>query len=342
MTHEPRMTIDISAATLLRVLAIAGLVVLFFAIWQILAGVFLAIVISAALEPTLRWLERHRVHRYVSVPIIYLVAMAMLVGIFYAVVPTLFAEVRTLSQELPQRIDVFFQELDSSTLGNFSVFVPSIEQTLIGLQGQLGAIGGDVLTFASSIFGGLMSLFFVVIISFYLALERDAVERFLTSFTPTDHRDYVADLWRRIQRRIGRWLQAQFVMAVFIGVSTFILLTVVGSPFALTLGILAGFLEIIPMIGPIIAGALMFGVVSLDSVVLALIVVAIYLVIQQIQQNFIIPPIMSRVVGLNPLIILISVLVAAEIAGMWGIVLAIPFVAILREIIRDVQQEERK
>ncbi|MEX0916709.1 MAG: AI-2E family transporter [Candidatus Spechtbacterales bacterium] len=341
MTHEPHTTIDISAATLLRVLAMVGLVVLFFAIWQILAGVFLAIVISAALEPTLRWLERHRVHRYVSVPAIYLVASGMIAGIFYAVIPTLFAEVRTLSQELPQRIDVFFQGLDSSTLGNFSVFVPSIEQTLVGLQGQLGAVGGDVLTFASSIFGGLVSFFFVVIISFYLSLERDAVQHFLTSFTPVDHREYISDLWRRIQRRLGRWLQAQFVMAVFIGVSTFIILTILGSPFALTIGILAGFLEIIPLIGPIIAGAIMFGIVSLDSIVLALIAVAVYMLIQQIQQNFIIPAVMSRIIGLNPLIILVSVLVAAELAGMWGIVLAIPLVAVLREIIRDVQQEEK-
>lgn len=338
--HEPRTTIDISASTLLRVLAIVGLVVLFFAIWQILAGVFLAIVISAALEPTLRWLERHRVHRLISVPAIYLVASAMIAGIFYAIIPTLFAEVRILSQELPQRIDVFFAELDSSTLGNFSVFVPSIEQTLVGLQGQLGAVGGDVLTFASSIFGGLVSFFFVVVISFYLSLERDAVQRFLTSFTPSDHREYVADLWRRIQRRLGRWLQAQFILAVFMGVSTFIILTVLGSPFALTLGILAGFLEIIPIIGPIVAATLMLGIVALDSVVLALIAVAVYVLLQQVEQNLIIPAVMSRVVGLNPLIILVSVLVAAELAGMWGIVLAIPLVAILREIMRDVQQEE--
>jgi len=341
MTHEPHTTIDISAATLLRILAMAGLVVLFFAIWQILAGVFLAIVISASLEPTLRWLERRHIHRYASVPAIYLVASAMIAGIFYAVVPTLFAEVRTLSQELPQRVYVFFQELEGSTLGNFSVFVPSIEQTLVGLQGQLGAVWGDVLTFASSIFGGLVSFFFVVVISFYLSLEKDAVQHFLTSFTTTDHREYVADLWRRIQRRLGRWLQAQFVLAVFMGVSSFIILTVLGSPFALTIGILAGFLEIIPLIGPIIAGALMFGIVSLDSVVLGLIAVAIYILLQQIEQNLIIPAVMSRIVGLNPLIILVSVLVAAELAGMWGIVLAIPLVAVLREIIRDVQQEEK-
>lgn len=341
MTHEPHTTIDISAATLLRILAMAALVVLFLAIWQILAGVFLAIVISASLEPTLRWLERRHIHRYISVPVIYLVAGAMIAGIFYAVVPTLFAEVRTLSQELPQRVNVFFQELDGSTLGNFSVFVPSIEQTLVGLQGQLGAIGGDVLTFASSIFGGLVSFFFVVVISFYLSLEKDAVQHFLTSFTPADHREYIADLWRRIQRRLGRWLQAQFVLAVFMGVSSFIILTVLGSPFALTIGILAGFLEIIPLIGPIIAGALMLGIVSLDSVVLGLIAVAIYILLQQIEQNLIIPAVMSRIVGLNPLIILVSVLVAAELAGMWGIVLAIPLVAVLREIIRDVQQEEK-
>jgi len=338
--HEPRTTIDISASTLLRVLAMVGLVVLFFAIWQILAGVFLAIVISAALEPTLRWLERHRVHRLVSVPAIYLVASAMIAGIFYAIIPTLFAEVRILSQELPGRIDTFFAGLDSSELGNFSVFVPSIEQTLIGLQGQLGAIGGDVFTFASSIFGGLVSFFFVVVVSFYLSLERDAVQRFLTSFTPSDHREYVADLWRRIQRRLGRWLQAQFVLAVFIGVSSFIILTVLGSPFALTIGIVAGFLEIIPIIGPIIAGVLMLGVVSLDSVLLGLIAVTIYTLLQQVEQAIIIPAVMSRVVGLNPLIILVSVLVAAELAGMWGIILAIPLVAVLGEIMRDVQQEE--
>lgn len=340
MRNESRMTIDISAATLLRIIALGGLVVLFLAIWQILAGVFLAIVIAAALEPTLRWLERHRVHRYISVPLIYLIAFAAFAGIFYAILPTVFAEVRTLSQDLPSRIDTFFnEELDDTALGNFGVFVPTIEQTLVGLQSQIGAIGGDIFTFASSVFGGIISFFFVVVISFYLSLEREGVQRFLVSFTPVDHRDYVADLWRRIQRRIGRWLQAQFVLAVFMGVTAFTTLTVLGSPFALTLGIVAGFLEVIPIIGPIVAGLLIFGIVSLDSVLLGLIAVAVYVLMQQIEQYLIIPAVMSRVVGLNPLIILISVLVGAELAGVWGIVIAIPLVAVLREIMRDLQQE---
>lgn len=336
---ESIKTISISAGTVLRVTAIVILALLFFAIWRILASIFLAIVVAAALEPTIKWLTSHKLHRFFAVALIYLLSITAIVAIFYAVLPNLFNEVRGLSQDLPIRYDEFFDKI-SDVFGGIGLggASPSIEGLFVGLQNSFVGFAPDVVTFATSIFGGLLTFVLIIVISFYLSLQDRGVERFLLSFTPADHKEYVADFWRRVEKRLGRWLQAQFVMAVFIGLSSFLLFWLLGVKYAVTLAIIAGFLEIIPVIGPAIASIIAFGVISLESMVLAAITVAGLFAIQQLQQHLIIPAVMSRVVGLNPVLIIIALLVGFEIAGLWGIIMAIPLVAILGELFRDIQK----
>lgn len=334
---EERIIIDISTAALLRIIAVIGLVFLLIEAWQIIASVFLAIVISAALEPSLRWLETKNIKRIYSVPVIYLIAFGLIVGTFYAVIPGLFYEIGNLSQDLPERVDSFVDNTFAGTL--FEGVIPNVQDLFVNLEDRIGGLGENLFSFATTIFGGVVSLIFVVVASFWLCLDRREVHRFLTSFTPAAHRGYISNLWGRIQRRLGNWMQAQFIIAVFMGVSVFVLLTILGSPYALTLGVVAGFLEVIPFIGPLIAGGLILGLVALDSVVKGIIAVSIYILFQQLEQNVVVPTIMSKVIGSNPLVILVAALIGAELLGFWGIVLAIPTVAVLSEILRDIKKQ---
>lgn len=338
--NDTAKTIEISAGTILRIAAIVFLIALFLAIWQILASIFLAIVVAASIEPTIRWLESRRIPRFISVPALYLLALGAFFGMFYAILPGLFSEIRGLSQQLPQRYEFFLQDiLAGGVSAEIEFLKPAINQALLNLQEQVGAVSANVFAVASVLFGGILSSFLIVFISFYLSLQRNGVERFLVVLTPLQHREYVSDLWRRIERRLGRWLQAQFVLAVFIGVSVFVVLSVLGTDFSITLAILAGILEIVPIVGPVIVGILIFLFLSIESVLLALAALGLYVLLQQIEQSFIIPGVMSRVVGVNPILLIIAVLVGAELAGFWGILLAIPLVAVVGEIARDVQSE---
>lgn len=334
---EQRIVIDISTAALLRVVAVIGLIFLVVEAWQIIASVFLAIVISAALEPSLRWLETKKIKRMISVPVIYLIAFGLVVGTFYAVIPGLFYEIGNLSQELPEKIDSFVDNTFAGTL--FEGVVPNVQDIFVNLEDRIGGLGENLFSFATTIFGGVVSMIFIVVASFWLCLDRREVNRFLTSFTPAAYRGYISNLWGRIQRRLGNWMQAQFVIAVFMGVSVFVLLTILDSPYALTLGVVAGFLEVIPFIGPLIAGALILGLVAVDSVFKGLIAVLVYILFQQLEQNVVVPTIMSKVVGSNPLVILVAALIGVELLGFWGIVIAIPTVAVLSEILRDIKKQ---
>ena len=335
-------TIDISTNTIIKIIGTIALIFILLQVWEILAGVFLALVIAAALEPSLRWLESHKIKRIISVPAIYLIAIIVSVGIFSVILPGLFEEINTLSAELPDKLSIEVSDsiplIGGSADGETGTIVSYIEDSLNNLEDTFGNLVGDPVQFITAIFGGVVSLFFMIVASFYLSLDRREVERFLTDITPVAHRAYISDLWGRIQKRLGNWLHAQFILAVFIGTSVFVMLTILGSPFALTLGVLAGFLEIIPFLGPLIAAALIFGLISLEaSLITGLIALALYILLQQIEQNFILPTVMARVVGSNPLVILTAALIGAELLGFWGIILAIPMVAVLGEIVRDFQ-----
>ena len=289
-------TIDISTSTIVRVLAIVAFIFILLKTWEILASVFLAIVIAAALEPSLRWLEGHKIRRIVSVPAIYIVAIGVFIGTFSVILPGLFSEINTLSLELPDKINSFIDsQVDRDASGEgLGLIASNVENILQNLEDTVGSLVGDISVFITAIFGGVVSLFFTIVASFYLSLDRREVERFLTDITPAAHRAYISDLWGRIQRRLGNWMQAQFIFAVFMGTSVFVMLTILGSDFALTLGILAGFLEIIPFLGPLIAALLILGLVSLEqSIITGLIALAIYILFQQIKQYLIIPAIMK-------------------------------------------------
>jgi len=334
-------TIDISTSTILRFLMILFLVALFFKIWQLVASLFLAVVIAASIEPTLRWFEKRNIKRVVSVPSLYVLAIAVFFGIFYAILPSLFNEIFILSQDLPEKLANASKKLDSTAFGNIGFLIPAIDDFLINFQTKLGAAVPDVLGFIKKFFGGILSFILIIVFSFYLSLRKNDIENSLLAVTPQRHKEYVRDLVRRIQKKLGRWMQALFVLSTFVGIGTYIMLLLMKVELALTLAILAGFLEFIPFLGPIIAGTLIFALAASQSVALGFLAVGGYTILQQIQVNFVSPVIMSRAVGFNPLYIIIFVLVGAQLAGFWGVIIAIPLAAALRELFRDLNSVKK-
>ncbi|MDX1607953.1 MAG: AI-2E family transporter [Candidatus Spechtbacterales bacterium] len=340
---ENTLSIDITTATIVKVAAAILGIWLFFKVWEIMASLFLGFVLAAAIEPTISWLEKQKIKRIISVPAIYILSVAALFGSFYIFLPTLFQDVFLISQTFPQQYGNFLDSLfQLSAFDNLGFLAPALDELLLNLQNRIAEIIPNLFGFISTLFGGIASFGFILVFSFYLLLRRKDLENSLVSVTPDKYKDDAKLILRAVQRRIGRWLQAIFVLATFVGVTTFVILSLLGVKFALTLGIVAGIFEIVPYIGPFIAGALIFLAGSSEAFSIGLIALLAFILLQQIEQAVVVPAVMSRVVGFNPLFIIIFVLIGATLAGIWGIIVAVPLAAAISEVVRGINRSKER
>lgn len=335
-----KQTLDISTSSILRVFFVLLLVGFVFAIWQILASIFLAIVVAAALEPAVHALGKIKAPRLLGAIVVYAIACTALVAVFYAVLPTLAVETRQLSSDLPARYTEFIANI-GQFFGTTSIELniqEQIREFSANLQESFSGGLSNIFAFTFNIFGGLTSFLFVLIVSFYLVLQKNGLEHFLRSFLPASHQDYVIHVWNRVQQKLGRWFQGQLLLALFVGALMFLALWLMGVKYALTIAFMAGVLELIPVIGPITAGLISFILISFQSPLLALGGILAYLAIEQIQQYLISPIVISRAVGLNPIVLVIALLVAVKLIGFWGVLLAVPLALTLSEVVRDFRK----
>ena len=332
-------TINISTSTILRIILILLGLVFLYLIRDVLVIVFLAIIIAAAVNGPATWLQRHKVPRILGVIFIYLVFISVFALMILLILPPLAMEIGGLAAVFPdyiEKMSVIFEEwwgrykMEGNNLGN-----------LLGqLSGKLSGAASSIFATTVSIFGGLFSALIILVISFYLAVQEKGIKKFLMSITPAEHQLYVSDLVGRIQAKMGGWLRGQLFLAVIIGVLTYIGLFFLGVKYALVLALVAGILELIPYIGPILAAIPAVILAFFQSPFLALLVLILYIVIQQLENNVISPQVMKKAVGLNPIVTIIVMLIGAKLAGILGIILAVPITAAIAEFLRDVRRKE--
>jgi predicted PurR-regulated permease PerM len=330
MNSPSRTTIDLSSGTLFRVVVfVVGLWFLWF-IRDILLLLIVSVLIASALEPMVKWLQRFRIPRALSVLLVYLVCVGVIGGIGTALVPPLIAEVRSLARELPDA----YSRLEE-LLGGAGVFLgtpaalSSLQEGLVSLGNFLARSSGGFFATTRSVFGSVFMVILTLVISFYIVVSRNSLVLFVRSLVPLQHQSYALNLVERAQEKIGRWVIAQMLLGIIIGAVTFVGLWSLGIPYALALALLAGFLEIIPALGPILAGipAVLLGFTQ--SLLMGVLVLILYIVVQQLENHLLVPNIMRRAVGLNPLATILAVLVGAKLAGFLGILLAVPVATIL-------------
>lgn len=331
-------TINISTSTILRVIFILLALVFLYLIRDILIIVFVAVIIAAAINGPVSWLQRHKVPRLLGVIFIYLLLLLLLGLIVTLIFPPLAEQIKQLATyfpELMEKIGLSFQEWwgKYKLEGNLQTFLDKISNKLAQATSSVfGTIIG--------LFGGLVSAIIILVISFYLAVQEKGAKRFLVSLTPNEHQSYISDLIERIESKIGGWLRGQLLLMFIIGCLTYIGLYFLGVKYALTLALVAALFEIIPYIGPILAAIPAVILAFLQAPFLALLVIILYIVIQQLENYIIYPQVMKRTVGLNPIVIIIVMLIGAKLAGVLGIILAVPLAAAVAEFLKDLQKRE--
>ena len=336
----PTQILDISTASILRVILVLLVVAFIFTIWQIIDSVFLAVVIASGVEPAVNALAKIRVPRFLAAVLIYAAGFLVLISVFFMVLPPLIEESKGLSEEFPRLYDNFVSRVEAFL--NISAEDETTKRQVANILGEvqktLSQNANNIFTFTFNIFGGLLSFLLIIVISFYLVIQKDGIENFMRSIVPKEHQEYALSLWKRVERRLGRWFQYQLLMGITAGIIFFVALWLMGVKYALSLALLAAVLEIIPMIGAIVVGLVSFALVSFQSLLLGVGAAAVYIIIQQVQQNLLLPSLMSKAIGLNPIIIIVALLVGANLIGFWGIILAIPFAVVVSEFAKDFKK----
>lgn len=286
----------------------------------ILIIIFISYIIMAALSPFSDFLVKKRIPKVFSVIIPYSITIAILVLLIFPLIPFFISQIQLLLNNLPRYINqvakIFNLQIDSSNINSL-------------FESDINTISKNALTVTGKIFSGAFSVLTVFVISFYLMLERDMLKKHLTSFLPTKHQDQAMKTIAQIENKIGLWLRGQLILSLTIGACTWGTLTVFGLPYALPLGLMAGLLEIVPTIGPIISAIPAIIVALTISPGLAISIVVFYILLQMLENNLLVPKIMEKAVGLNPIVIIIGVLIGSKFLGVLGALLAVPFIAMI-------------
>ena len=187
-----------------------------------------------------------------------------------------------------------------------------------------------------------MSFIAILIISFYLAVMKRGIETFIKSVVPSKQEAYVMDLWKRSERKVGRWLQGQLLLALIVGLAVYIGLSLMGIKFALILGMLTMALEIVPMVGPVLAAIPAVFLAFLQDPGLGLWVIVFYVAVQQLENHILVPIVLGKTTGLNPVVVIMALLIGNQIAGIAGMILSVPIATVIVEMLEDLAKQKEE
>lgn len=314
-------TIEISHKTIIfTVLFLIGLWVL----WQIRTvalALFIAFILATALNPPVTGLARIKIPRGFAILLIYLLLLGGIFGVTASIVPPLVDQTSVLVSKLPEYLNSFG--------------VIGIDQKLISEQlANIGKLPANVFQFIVSIFSNIISVFIVLVLTFYLLLEWGKLDNHLAFLFGQDSARAKVFL-SKLERRLGGWARGELILMTIIGVMTYIGLRLLGIHFALPLAILAGLLEIVPTVGPLISAIPAVVIGFTISPVMGISVAALYFLIQQAENSFIAPKVMQKSVGIAPLVTLITLAVGAELGGIMGAILAVPILLLAQVAISE-------
>ena len=324
-----RMRLDISWTSLLRIVVVATLVLVAFLMRETISILLLALIISTAFAPAVNRLEKWRIPRILGTIIVFLISLAIIAFLVYTIVPITLLELNSLFKNLSGLAEQFLGVSSPIELSNvINTDVSSLTNLLLS---------GDVpfLQVLGKLLGGVAFVITVLVISFYLTISRDGVERFLRAIMPEAVEKRTLELYRATKRKIGRWFQAQLLLSFIVGSAVFIGLWIIGIQQNLVLAVIAAVLELVPIVGPIFAGALAVAVAFGESAHLGFYVLLLFIGIQQVENQALVPLVMRRAVGINPVIVLVALLGGAQIAGIIGMLVAIPTAVFLQEVLNN-------
>lgn len=339
---------SLATGSIVKFFFVGVLLLLIYYISNIVLAVVASVILASAIEPAVVKLQRYRIHRVLSVILVYL-AIAIIIGVLLIFfIPIVANELIAFLQNIPQSLS--FENLWGPVqslginVGQTSIAPGTISMGdfIGGLQAFITGSSTGAFKTASFIFGGFLGLVLIIVLAFYFSVQEDGVADFLRIVTPIRHHNYIIDLWRRSQRKIGYWLQGQLILGVVVGVLVYLILMIVGIKHALLLALLAAVFEIIPVFGPIISSVPAILIAFADAGIgTGLLLIGLYIIIYQFESQLFYPLVVKKIVGISPIVVILALIIGAKLAGILGALIAVPLSAVLMEYVNDIDKHKK-
>ena len=334
--------VDLRPRTILRVLLIAVAVAIAIEIvWiarHVIAWVVIALFLALALDPLVSWIERRgRLKRGPAIAITYVIAIIVIAAIGATFIPKLIDEVNGFVQALPNYVHDLTH--GRGRLGflerKYHVVEKVREQVQNGGAKKVLGLSGAALSITKSIITIIAATVTIVFLTFFMLLEGRAWMERIYGLLPERSQPRWRAVGDDIYRTVGGYVTGNILISLIAGASITVVLLIVGVPFAVALGLLVALLDLIPLAGATVAGIVVAIVAFSHSIPAGIVAVVFFVVYQQIENHVLQPVIYGRTVQLSALVVLISVLVGAELAGILGALAAIPVAGAIQVILRD-------
>lgn len=332
-------TVDVSFHSIMKFFAVTFLLLFLYFIKDILLIVLVAILLALTIDPIVDMLKkRYGMPRMLGAGTLFAVALILLMAIIYIVVPPLAQQVSQLGEALPGYFQKENWEMLLQSGSNLGLSSQDLQNVISELSGGIKSGGETLVSGALGIAGGILSAILVIVMTFYLVLEDDGVEKFIRALVPDAEQKRALRVAHKIEKKLGHWLLGQLALGVIVGMLSLLGLYIIGVPYATVLALLAGVLELVPYIGPALSAIPAVLIAFSISPTLAFFTLILYFLIQQFENHVIVPKVMSKSVGLHPIIIIIAALLGGKLAGIAGMILAVPVATIIALVLEDFRE----
>jgi predicted PurR-regulated permease PerM len=325
------------------VVHVAGIVMVGVAARNVLVLMFIAVILASGLQPVIGWLRSHlRIGRGAALLLVYGMFLAIVVGMALVIVPAAIAQLDRTVASLPpffERARAWAGTLEPPAVARTVAALVDAGAAALKAPGSAPSTGQVVqvgLTLAET-FTTVATLLTVV---YFWLTEHARLQRYGLAFVPQPRRKHARDVWNAAETRLGMWVRGQLILMSTLGVATATAYTLLGVPSALLLGLLAALAEAIPIIGPFLGAVPAVLVAATISPQLAIEVAGVYLVVQLIEGNVLVPLVMRNTTGISPFLVILSVLIGGAAGGFLGALLAVPIAAAGEVLIEGLQARE--
>ena len=311
-------------------LVVVGVVVLALALWKlklVIALLFAGFIVSAAMRPGIEAMHRRGIPRPVGLTLHYVVFAGLLALTLWLAVPRALDQVTAAINNLPET---------RREIGNEAQQSSGIKQEILqSLQRRLKEVpsGGKVFETARTVgmtaFEIAIGIFFMFAVAGYWIFERERAMKVVTELLPRPKRKVVRDTWLLIDLKLGAYVRGMALIVLIVATTLSLLFWAIGLPYWLLIGCFAGLVEIIPVVGPIAAGALAIGVGLTESPHLALMALVVVVGVRLAQDYFVNPRVMGSAVGMSPLVVLFSASAVVFLFGGFAVLLSVPLAAVV-------------
>lgn len=335
--------VTISTGTFIKAALIVLLMGFLWYIHEIVIIFFASLLLAALIEPFADWFSKKNIPRALSVLIVYVVLLTVVILVFLGLTPIVteqFTQVTSNASSFSVEIEKTFARLQT-----FSVqhgLSQDISKTIQGIEGAISESTRSLFSTVKGFFGGLVTGLVILVLTFYMVAEGEKMQRYFKSLAPVEYQPYLSELMKKMQVKIGAWLRGQLFLGFVIGLVSYIGLSLLHVRYALLLAVIAGLFEMVPYVGPIFSAIPAVMIAFTQSPALGLIVLGLYVIIQQIENHLLVPKVMQKATGLNPIVSIIALLIGVKLGGIPGAFFAIPVAMMLTVIVEDLFVQQNR